>query len=86
MENDIPSAHRSLGSVSVAVLLEEASADKETPEQRVSRRETSLAAARSAALAAGYSARLIRQTESSLRYAFSLADAFDSWFGSGGVP
>ncbi len=41
MENDIPSAHRSLGSVSVAVLLEEASADKETPEQRVSRRETS---------------------------------------------
>jgi hypothetical protein len=50
------------------------------------RRQTALAAARNAALAAGYSARLIAQTESSLSCAFNLADAFDSWFNSAGAP
>jgi len=73
-----------LGPVLLAVLVEEASAVGETPEQCRLRRVTSLAAARDAAIAAEYSARLIAQAESSLRCAFSLADAFDSWFGTGG--
>ena len=75
-----------LGPVLLAVLVEEASAVRETPQQCLLRREASLAAARNAALAAEYSARLIAQTEPSLRCAFSLADAFEGWFGNGGEP
>ena len=80
MENDPSGAQTGLGAVSLAVLLEE------TPEQCLSRREASLVAARNAALAAGYSARLIAQTETSLRCAFNLADAFDNWFGKRDGP
>jgi hypothetical protein len=50
-----------LGPVLLAVLVEEASAVRETPQQCLLRREASLAAARNAALAAEYSARLIAQ-------------------------